>query len=64
MALHPTNAQIQTILAKTASNMKPYEVAALMDALSRTDNAFGTDAGAGATESTLGTIFPSGSQQW
>lgn len=64
MALHPTNAQIQTILAKTGSNMKPGDIAALTDALSRTDNAYGTDGGGSSTESTLGTIFPSGSQQW
>lgn len=64
MALHLTNAAAQTILAKTGANMKPYEVIALADLLERTSYVAGSDKDAGSQESTLGTIFPSGSQQW
>lgn len=59
MAQHLTAAQIQTVLAKTMSNVKPYELAAIKDALDRVNYVRGTDSGAGALESTLGTILPS-----
>lgn len=59
MALHDTQSQIQTILAKTCTNMKPFEVFALVDALSRLAYVQAADGAAGAGESTLGTIFPS-----
>lgn len=64
MAQHLTNAQIQTVLAKTGSNMKPYEIFALAASLDKAKHVEGTDKDAGASESTLGTIFPSGAQQW
>lgn len=59
MALHDTQSQIQTILAKTCSNMKPFEVFALVDALSRIQVVVAADGQSGSGESTLGTIFPS-----
>lgn len=59
MAIHISQSQIQTILAKTGSNMKPYELLSLMDALGRLNYTQASDASAGAGESTLGTIFPS-----
>jgi hypothetical protein len=60
MAQHWTNAQIQTALAKTAQNLKPYEVKALADALKRTPHAEDADWQNGANELTLGVIFPGG----
>ncbi len=55
---HLTNAELQTLMAKTVINIKPFEVNQLIDALSRVKYTQGTDADAGSTESTLGTIFP------
>jgi hypothetical protein len=60
MALHLTSAQLQTLLAKTVSAIKPYEVEALNDALRRVPYVCGTDADAGSKESTLAVIFPNG----
>jgi hypothetical protein len=60
MAQHWTNAQIQTALAKTTQNLKPFELKALMDALKRTPHAEDADGRNGANESTLGVIFPGG----
>ncbi len=63
--IHPTNAQIQTILAKTAGNMKPTEVLALADALGRTKFVQSeADFPTLANETILGTLFPSGARQW
>jgi hypothetical protein len=59
MAVHDTQSQIQTIIAKTGSNMKPFEVMAILDALGRVNYTLAADGQAGAGESTLGTIFPS-----
>lgn len=62
MAQHLTNAQLQTVMAKTGLNMKPYEVRALVDALERVPHVEGPDSGttgAGAAETTLALIFPS-----
>jgi len=59
MAQHWTQAQIQTCLAKTVSNIKPYEVKALVDALKRTSHVEAADSVSGTGESTLATIFPS-----
>ena len=59
MAQHWTNSQIQTALSKTVSNLKPYELFALEDALGRTKYTLDSDGQSGAEESTLGTIFPS-----
>ena len=60
MAQHWTNAQIQTALAKTVQNLKPYEVKALTDALKRMPHVHDIDGQSGATELTLGAIFPVG----
>lgn len=60
MAQHLTSASIQTILAKTGANMKPFEIHALEDALSRVPHNDGEDSAAGGAESTLATIFPNG----
>lgn len=59
MAAHFTQAQIQVVLAKTVSAIKPYELFGLVDALSRTPYTLEPDADVGAHESTLATIFPS-----
>lgn len=62
MAQHWTSAQIQTALAKTVGACKPYEILALVDALSRVPHVEGPDSGAegsGAAENTLTVIFPS-----
>lgn len=60
----PTNAQIQTILAKTAGNLKPYELQMLETALSKTSAVRGPLDDEGKAEATLATTFPSGSIQW
>jgi hypothetical protein len=60
MAQHWTNAQIQTALAKTTQDLKPYELKALVDALKRTPHAVDSDWQNGSNESTLGVIFPVG----
>jgi len=60
MSQHLTNAQIQTILAKTVSNLKPYEFYALEDALKRVVYVRAADFADGTGENTLGQIFPSG----
>ena len=57
MAQHFTQAQIQTVLAKTGSAMKPYELNALMDALNRLQHVEAGDGQNGAGELTLGAIF-------
>ncbi len=59
MAQHLANSDIQTILAKTVSNIKPYELKALRDALKRIQHVEDGDGQSGANESTLGTIFAS-----
>ncbi|GAC1674161.1 MAG: hypothetical protein NVS9B2_23360 [Steroidobacteraceae bacterium] len=59
MAQHLTQAQIQTVLAKTGSNMKPYEIFALADALMRLKYTQDTDGNSGAAEAILGTTFAS-----
>jgi hypothetical protein len=71
MAHHlATNAQVQAVLVKTVSNLKPAEVAALVDLLARTVYTKAPDEGSaasgfpGSTEATLGTIFPSGALTW
>jgi hypothetical protein len=58
MALHLTSAEIQTLIAKTTSNLKPYEVFALVDALERVPYVAGADGDAGSKEVIIGTIFP------
>lgn len=58
LALHDTQAAIQTILAKTVSNLKPQEVHQLEDALNRIQHVDAPDSNM-SVESTLGTIFPS-----
>lgn len=60
MAAHLTSAQIQTILAKTTSALKPYELQGIIDALGRVKASSYTDADKGVHESTLATIFPNG----
>lgn len=60
MAQHLTSAQIQTLLARTVSTLKPFEVRALDDALNRVPHNEGGDTAAGAQEVTLATIFPNG----
>jgi hypothetical protein len=63
--IHPTNAQIQTILAKTGANMKPTEVLALVDALGRTKFVQSeADFPTLANETILTTLFPAGTTQW
>jgi hypothetical protein len=65
MAVHLTNAQIQTILAKTGANMKPSELFALADALGRTRFVQSeADFPTLANETVLGSLFPSGARQW
>lgn len=64
MADKPTNAEIQTIVAKTVGNCKPYELKQIMDALSRTNYVSQPPDKAGAAESTIATIFPAGTRQW
>jgi hypothetical protein len=59
MSQHWTNTQVQTALAKTVSDLKPYEMKALMNALKRVSHVEDGDGQDGANESTLGTIFPS-----
>lgn len=60
MAQRLTNAQIQTVLGMSAANLKPYHINSLYDALQRTKHVENPDSQAGATESTLAVIFPSG----
>jgi hypothetical protein len=63
--IHLTNAQIQTILAKTGGNMKPSELFALADVFGRTKVVqSGVDFPTLANETILGTLFPSGTRQW
>jgi hypothetical protein len=59
MANHLKQSQIQTILAKTVSDLKPAEIAQLVDALARVSYTRATDGASGTGESTLATIFPS-----
>ncbi len=59
MAQHWTNSQIQTALALTVGNLKPYQVYALVDALGRVKHTEDGDGQSGANESNLTTIFPS-----
>jgi len=54
---HLTNSAIQTILAKTVSDIKPYELKGLLDGLKRIAHVEDGDGQNGANESALGTIF-------
>jgi hypothetical protein len=58
MALHDTQAQIQTILAKTVSACKPQEIYQICDALNRIQHVESPDSNA-SIEATLGTTFGS-----
>ena len=66
MAVHLTNAQAQTILAKTVGACTPVELLAIVELLGRTkfnvnDEDFPSNL---ANETTLTVLFPAGSQQW
>lgn len=60
MAQHLTSAQIQTLLAMTVGNLKPFQFNALADALERVPHVEGPDGATGSAESTLTVIFPNG----
>ena len=60
MAQHWTNAQIETCLALTVGNIKPYQLNALQDALSRVPYVEDPDGSNGSDESTLTSIFSNG----
>ncbi len=62
MAQHITQAAIQTLLGATVSNLHPFELYQLVDAMNRIKHVEGGDGltgAGGAGESTLGTIFAS-----
>jgi len=62
MSQHITQSAIQTLLSATVSNLHPFELYQLVDALTRikhTEGGDGVVGAGGAGESTLGTIFAS-----
>lgn len=60
MARHLTSAAIQTLLSASVGNLKPSDVDALRDALSRIKAIRATDGANGTGESTLTVLFPNG----
>lgn len=59
MATHLKSAALQTLLGKTAGQLKPGDLDDLLDALARINSKQGPDYNR-AGEPTLGTLFPSG----
>lgn len=57
MAKRMTNAELTTLGAKTVSNIKPYEVYALVDFLKRVKNDTAKDSANGTGEATIGTLI-------